>query len=345
MKRLALPLLSLACLASTAAAQDASLGALAPARLAGHVSKVPAEESRFLYFQLPVLPLGSPALQVEFQFRVDGQLHLAEQVTVEPGVARWNALALAAPAAAPGAKGEAAAAAASRRLDPDPTSGPALELLSRESGRLEELYRLAGSGHDVEVSVVIDGRAVRELSFAELVAYNRELKASKGFRPLSLGSRIEDPLAAAAAPPPVTTQAFCNTCEASFPGCAVRQCPWWNATMSPVICVPCWQVVQQCFATCTQPPCQPIVTTRTVAQRIGTAYGAPLCRDTFFGQQPTIHITRFAILKETTIQRTQNCDGTVVERVLATRNVTVFDCDQNTFLSCSFSFGFAFPCF
>ncbi len=117
------------------------------------------DQSHLLFFELPLFA-SSASTVVQFRFDIHGDLFLTETVALKEPQAELD-------------------------------EAQGVELLSGKPSQLDELYRRAAAGDDVQVHVSLNGRPLDDFSWAELTARSASL-VLQGFRPLDVRSEVRE---------------------------------------------------------------------------------------------------------------------------------------------------------
>lgn len=192
---------------------------------------VPSEDPAAKIFELP-LPspgkaderalyhlLGSAGRELEFEVRVNRKVYLDEKLTL-----------------------------------PADAAGAAFELLAGDTAHRDRLFKAAENWRNrVRVTVKVDGRAVREVSFQELLAASRDLQrlplrlgkvagGARSFSPEAAGAPKTDPLSWLAKD--------CTTnCQSGYYSCMSSSCPGQEE------CDVCNEQFAACISYCTPVTC------------------------------------------------------------------------------------------
>jgi hypothetical protein len=271
-----------------------------------------AAKSKFIFFQLPAPESAREPLNIEFRFRVDNLPYLVERFTISPDEARL---------------------------------GPSLELLAREPGHLQNLYRLAKKEkRQVSITVMANDQVLREFSFGEMRKYNRELRKASGFKPLAFESKVlvlrnfreegEDS-------PGLASTSCEQQCSNEYAVCAEMECG-----SSTVFCGPCLDALNQCQAACPPPPPPPNcprTTCSSTTQLIGSFWNGMICLNNVFWEPKLFDTYLLQYKKTTTCTTVDPCAGTQS----TSTSYQYFDrwCDVETPFTCDFPMGFPFTCF
>ncbi|HEX7185213.1 MAG TPA: hypothetical protein VF756_25535 [Thermoanaerobaculia bacterium] len=288
----------LLCAAPLSAQPQLSRRTDVPAALASAAAQDPtlaeAVASRPLFFALPADQLVQEGQELEFRVLLNGQLHIQETLPLEPSSA----------------------------------PGSAFELLATRPDLRDRLYDLSGDrANQLQVQVLLGGKAIGDFSFADFVRYNREIKGKK-FAPRHAASQVLDLTAGDTTPQSATPRGIRSVTAAGTgpdPAC-VQQCDEeyaWNVNTYGCDYGDCsrWEserqaCLQRCPIVCIDPK---RVTEPTYTEVVARYWGPSDCyehwweSDFFMGEWYRYTETQY---KHTKVRRTEYCDGHVEEQVL-----------------------------
>ena len=209
------------------------------------------------------------------------------------------------------------------------TKEPSFELLATRPDLLDRLYDLSrDEGNQITVEIFLDGMSLRELSFAELLRNNRQLKA-KPFHPVSAPSRVRD-LSGNESPGPSGSPALMtakgmqqdpacvNACTQAYYLCTGNDC---FEDTDPQ-CIYCQEQYSNCLDSCPYVCVDPKSVreeTRTV-EVSSVSYGST-CYQDWWSNDPYwgSYYTYFnKTYRHTRVRITEYCNGSTSETTLST---------------------------
>jgi hypothetical protein len=178
-----------------------------------HLPSQSQSDDRALYYLL-----GSAGRELEFDVSVNGHPYLDETLTL-----------------------------------PADAAGATFELLPGDTVHRDRLFKLAENWRkQISVTVKVDGKVVRELSFQELLASSRNLQrlpfrlgqvtqGTRSFSPEASGAPRKDPLSG-------LLKDCTTSCQSDFYSCMSSVCPGQEE------CEYCNQEFSTCYSNCSPPP-------------------------------------------------------------------------------------------
>jgi hypothetical protein len=246
-----------------------------------------------LFYEIRAVP--GERVQLDFEVRVNGALHLRERLAV---------------------------------TQPEEKGIAAVEILAYHPAERARLAKLAAEpGKKLRIRVSVDGVKKEELAFEHLVAANQTLRET-GFRPVAterpsvsgpgvLPSRQPDPAFLSKQ----TEQECREGCYQSHDQCT-SNCVWIpsvNKTNKYVSCDACNSELNSCLAGCEPYVCQPTSSEQVYSEYLYDQFtGWQDCLNDIYWYGEQILYDRYERWYRFTRYRvTRNCDGTTSTEVLA----------------------------
>jgi hypothetical protein len=247
--------------------------------------------------------LDSAGRELAFDVRVNGQPYLDEKLTL-----------------------------------PADAAGATFELLAGDTVHRDRLFKLAENWRNrVRVTVKVDGRAVRELSFQELVASSRDLqrlpsrpgKVTNGVRWFSAeaeGAPSGNPLSG-------LLKDCTSSCQSDFYSCMSSSCPGQEE------CDYCNNEFATCNNNCSPPPSctdPKSVSNSNTSTLVGATWEGEYCLNDYPSGQLYDHY--YLVYRHDYYTTTTYCDGS--SSVTSYSTYTSSYCDEPTYISCSYPGGY-----
>jgi hypothetical protein len=219
-------------------------------------------------------------------------------------------------------------------------AGGTFELLAGDPGNLERLFtRAEKAGRRAQVVVSLDGRPLRTFAFPEFLAYNRQFEKAPPQLLRPLGEvRTFAPEAGLTGWQSVQSKSYDPVC---VEGCEAQRDWCYQNTpecASVFQCTPCDNEFNTCRQYCWVCEDPKSVTTRTQTTYSNAGYRGSACLTDPWGSKWYWDIFDY-IQWQTQIQRTEYCNGSVVETVIGAWQSGSGTCIKWTGGTCSFSQG------
>lgn len=204
-------------------------------------------------------------------------------------------------------------------------AAPTVELFALASGLRDQAFEKANRlNHFVTVTVLLDGRAVTELSWDDFVRSSQQLRSGEGFHPVVVASevksfdspRVGKPGTRGPRPLPtkgVYPEPYCaDSCQASLDSCLEWCDPRGDS------CTQCYTWYNDCYTQCPMicedPKEVKDYTTHTV---VGSTYtGSWGCFTSLAGGNWFYYQYQYTI-KNSQMRKTTNCDGSSTTQELS----------------------------
>lgn len=273
--------------ASPASASDLQSLRLGPAveqggSCADHLAKSAAE---LLFFRYADLVTADAPVTLDVQVFVGGALFLSESLSVP---------------------------------HPDLEADPVVELLSRNPAEVALLFTAAAAEPgQIRLELTLNDGPTRSLTFEELVAHNQELLRGN-LLPQVVVSAVDGLGGGETLQPASAAVVSCDQCWTNYDTCTYNNC---GPELPPSICNRCDTELDICLANCEEPPpppCEPWSEIVYVTDPVGyVSYGIDCFYDVYYPWQGHEFDEQLWTIKQTKIQRTHNCDGTITDTVLS----------------------------
>lgn len=217
-------------------------------------------------------------------------------------------------------------------------AGDTFELLAGDTVHRDRLFKLAENGRNrVRVTVKVDGRAVRELSFQELLASSRDLQrlpsrpgqvtsGVRWFSPEADGAPSRNPLSG-------LLKDCTSSCQSQFYSCMSSVCAGQEE------CDYCNQEFYDCDSNCSPPPSctdPKSVSTSNSSTLVGAQWQGQYCLNDYPSAQLYDHY--YLTYRVDHYTTTTYCDGSSSVTSYSTYESSY--CDEATGFSCSYPGGY-----
>lgn len=205
---------------------------------------------------------------------------------------------------------------------------PTVELFAFTPGLLDRLYEQARRPADaLTVTVLLAGRAARQLTWGELLRSSRQTQNDPAFHPVTIPSEVKSSLGAVPSGPakPVRAKTLipdpdCSAnCDAALDFCLNERCDPRGDD-----CTLCYVDYNNCIANCPM-VCVDSTSDTTTHEQVGSTYLGNLgCYSSSKSPAGRYEFGLFQYtFKNTTTRTTHHCDGSTTSEVISVTYTTV----------------------